>query len=160
MGRFRFRLAAVLRHRLSIERERQRAVAALEQERAVLEQDIRNHQQAASDEQTLGCGVLTGRVDVVAARRQGGAVARHAAAARQAALKLAGVHKKLDSARAELLAAAKRRKAVELLRDHRYQQWADGERRSEAAAQDEMVVIRHERDRLDAPARWPGEVRT
>lgn len=142
MARFRFQLEPVLRHRASVERQKQTAVAALERDRLALEGIIRASQGAIEAERSATRALLLGRVDLAAARRQGSAAAHHAAAARQAALRLAGVHQRLAAARAELLEAAKRRKAVELLKERRYQQWRADETRRDAGAIDELVVSR------------------
>ncbi len=145
MARFRFSLQPVLEHRVTIEREKQRAVAALERERLGLEDAIRVCQQAIKAEHSEARGRLIGTLDVRAVRQQGAAALRHAAAARRAVLRLAGVHQRLASARAELLEAARKRKAVELLRERRYEQWKQDQSRREAGALDELVVMGHGR---------------
>jgi flagellar protein FliJ len=141
MARFRFRLQAVLDHREMQEHERQRAVAALERERVRLEQLIRDAQRSIMLEQAeLRAGLASG--DLHTARRQSAAASRFLAEAQRAAVELAGVHKRLLNARAALLEAAKDRKAVELLRDRHFQSWISEENRREAAAVDELVVMR------------------
>lgn len=147
MARFRFNLQPVLEHRVMIEREKQRAVAILERERLGLEDTIRACQRAIEAEQSEARGRLVGLVDLRAVRQQGSAALRHAASARRAVLRLAGVHQRLVAARAELLEAAKRRKAVELLRERRYEQWKQDQSRREAGALDELVVMGHGRVR-------------
>jgi hypothetical protein len=65
--------------------------------------------------------------------------------ASRAVFKLGGTMKRLDAARGELLRAATARKAVEALRERRYEVWLDEQKRREDAALDEMAVIRGSR---------------
>jgi flagellar export protein FliJ len=88
--------------------------------------------------------------DVRAVRLQSGAAVRLGMAAQRAVLELAGVHRRLEGARAELLEAAKRRKAVELLRERRYEEWRTDQNRRELAAVDELAVMAAAR-RASAP---------
>ncbi len=129
-----------------IEREKQRAVAVLERERLDLEDAIRACHRAIEGEHAAARGRLVGVLDLREIRQQGAAALRHAAEARRAALRLSGVHQRLGAARAELLDAARRRKAVELLRERRYEQWKLNESRREAGMLDELVVMRHGRE--------------
>ena len=85
-----------------------------------------------------------------AVKMQANASLHLVARAQQAVLELAGVHKRLDAARIELLSATTARKAVELLRDRRYQQWKHEQARKEAAESDELNVMRHGRHKEDA----------
>src|SRR5690606_7770026 len=140
MARFRFNLQAVLQHRKMVEEQKQRALAALEAERARLESVIRAHQQAITEERrqmrhSLGVG------DIRAVKLQSAASVRLATAAQRAVLELAGLHRRLENARAELLEASKRRKAVELLRERRYEEWKSEQNRRELAALDELAVM-------------------
>ena len=59
--------------------------------------------------------------------------------AQQIVLQLAGVHRRLDLARAQLIEAAKRRRAMELLRDRRFAQFKAAENKAETAALDELA---------------------
>jgi flagellar export protein FliJ len=61
--------------------------------------------------------------------------------AQRIVLELAGVHKRLEAARAELIEATKQRRAVELLRDRRFAEWRNAENKRETAAIDELAVI-------------------
>lgn len=154
MARFRFRLQPVLDQRGAIEKERQRAVAELERERLALEREIADRQRSVAAHHDLTRAMLgAGGVAVLDARREASAAARDAALARRAALKLAGVHQRLVPARAALLQAARARKAVELLRERRYEQWRVDEARREAAQGDELAVMRA--GRTDAEGELP-----
>ncbi len=140
MAKFRFQLEVVLRHRKSIEQQKQRAVAELETLRVRIENIIRGCQQGLDREKAELKGFLS-RADMRGARWQAGASRRLVAAAQRAALELAGVYKKIEIARAELLEATKRRKAVELLRERRFEEWKQGEARREMASVDELAVL-------------------
>lgn len=145
MASFRFNLRPVLEHRARIEREHQRAVAELERDRLALEESIRVHHAMIRSEQGEARSRLVGVLDVRALRLQGAATQRHDAAVRQAAVRLAGVHQRLGAARALLLEAARRRKAVELLRERRFEAWRLEQSRAEAKAVDELAVMRGNR---------------
>lgn len=144
MARFRFRLQPVLEQREMIEREKQRAVGQLERERLLLEEAIRSTHAAIEREQgelrlTLG---PSRSLDAQAVRMHFAAAGHLHSVARQYVLKLAGVTRRLEGARAELLLAARRRKAVELLRTRRLEQWKLEQSRRETAETDELAVMR------------------
>jgi flagellar protein FliJ len=141
MPRFKFQLQSVLEHREVIERQKQRAVAELEVQRVRLENLIRECQrglvaEAAALRECLGASNIRG------VRQQAAASMRLTVAAQRAALELAGVHKRIEAARADLLVAAKRRKAVDLLKERRRDEWRAEESRRELAAIDELAVMR------------------
>lgn len=156
--KFRFSLEAVLRQRLAIEEKHQRLVAELERERLALEDKIRGYQRsimsakedlrrrlsseqrAAELERTGGTGVCLSDV-----RLQANASLHLVVLAQQTVLELAGLHRRLDAARLELLKATTGRKAVELLKTKRHQEWKEEIRRKEDAELDELNVMRHAR---------------
>lgn len=141
MARFRFQLQAVLEHRERIERDRQKVVAELESQRVSLEHVIRRCQEGLVDERTHLRGMLE-RSNLRDVRFQVAASARLTGTAQRAVLELAGVQKRLEAARASLLDAAKQRKAVELLKERRLDEWKQTQGRLEAAAIDELAVMR------------------
>ena len=140
MARFRFSLQSVLEHREMIEEQKQLAVARLESERIRLEGQIRRYQQGITLEKDQMRQSLRGG-DIRAVRFQSGAAVQLAGAAQRAVLELAGLLRRLESARAELLEAAKRRKAVELLKERRFEEWRTDQNRRELAAVDELAVM-------------------
>lgn len=147
MARFVFELEAVLKQRLAVEREKQLAVAGLERERAELEDAIRGMQRDLTQEKQELRDQLAaekGRsttLDLRGVRFQAGAALRLITLAQRAVLRLAGVHRKIDAARLELLQAATRRKAVEALKERRFEEWKNEEKRREAGAADELNVM-------------------
>ena len=74
-------------------------------------------------------------------------------------IKLAGVHKRLDAARLELMLAATRRKAIETLREKRLLAWNSERNRAESNAMDEITIMRaaRERDEFGPPVFAAGE---
>ncbi|MCC6425359.1 MAG: flagellar FliJ family protein [Phycisphaerales bacterium] len=155
MAKFIFKLEAVLDQRIAIERQKQLVVAQIERERLDAEEDIRAHQRAiererdelrdmlASEQAAVDEGEFGGRVvNLAGARFQAAAAIRLTARAQQAVLRLAGIHRRLDTARLDLLHAATQRKAVELLREKQYGAWRMEQNRKDAAGIDEIAIIR------------------
>lgn len=140
MARFRFSLEAVLRYRKSLEQLKQKAVAELEIERVRLEGLIRQQQLGLERERSELSGLLT-EADMRGVRWQAAAAVRMVAVAQRYAIELAGVLKRLEAARAELLEASKRRKAVELLKERRFDEWRTDEAHRELASVDELAVM-------------------
>jgi flagellar export protein FliJ len=144
MARFIFKLQAVLTQRQAAERRCQAAVAVLERERAAVEARIRELQRAivaARDDVRAGLAGGEGTLDIRGVRLAAGASLHLVARAQRAVIELSGVHGRLDAARVQLLRAATRRRAVELLRERRYEEWLSEERRREDAALDEIGVM-------------------
>lgn len=149
MPRFVFKLQPVLDQRAREERDQMLVVSELERERLALESRIRGCQQMMSDErrelsEALGVGR---RVDVQAVKMQAGASLRHNFNAQRAVLELAGIFKKLESARAELARCSAKRKAVEMLRDQQRKAFEKELDRRETHELDEISVMRHARGR-------------
>lgn len=145
MAKFRFNLQPVLDQRERIEEERKLVVAKLESERAALERQLREYQGAISAQKgdlraSMSLDPSTGAavVDPARLRVQAHASLTMQVRAQRAVLVLAGLHRRLEAARAQLAAAARDRKAVEVLRDRRFARWKAEHERREAAAIDEM----------------------
>jgi len=140
MARFRFPMQRLLDARLQEERRRQRLVAELEGQRRTIEAEISERQSAIRGGKRRLRAMLAGgeRVDLRSARFEMNASLSSEGAAREAALRLAGVHERLEAARASLLEATTARRAVELLRDRRYEQWKSAQEKAEARLLDEI----------------------
>jgi flagellar FliJ protein len=134
-------LQAVLDQRHRVEQQKQRGVAELETLRRAAEARLRGLQGAIDQEKEDQRAKLRAG-DVLAARGQAAAIVRLAATAQRVVLELAGIHARLEGARADLLEATKRRKAVELLRERRLAEWRREQDRLEMAAADELAVMR------------------
>lgn len=154
-GKFRFRLQPVLEQRERLEQARQLRVAELERERIAVEETLRRCQGDIQDakldlrERLAGAGTGGGMVVVPEVRAQAGASLHLEAKARKTVMELAGAYKRLERARAELLAAATARKAVDLLKARRFEEWRLDRSRAEAALVDEAATqqfIRNSRE--------------
>jgi flagellar FliJ protein len=150
VAKFRFRLEALLRVRRQAEQVRQRAVAELEGRRRDLETALRRHQDQIAAGKRTQCDRLVGRLDVTELRARAGSTIQHMREAQRILLELAGVHRRLEEARADLIEATRRRRAVELLRERRFAAWKKRIDGAENAALDELAVFaaaRKDRDR-------------
>jgi flagellar FliJ protein len=140
---FKFRLQPVLDQRERIEQSKQLVVAELERQRLAVETKLRQLQadmdRAKSDLRTRLAGA-SGAVVVPDVRMQAGASLHMAAQARLVALELAGVYRRLERARQDLLIAATDRRAVELLKEKRQEEWKQEQGRLETRAVDEAAT--------------------
>ena len=142
MARFVFELETLLRVRIREEQEKQGTVAVLERERHALESRIRQyHAQMSHERREIAHQMHAQRVDMRQVSRQAGAASALHMQAQREALSLAGVLKRLEVARSELLEASKRRKAVEMLKDRRYEAWRAEHDRRENLELDELGVM-------------------
>lgn len=142
MPKFRFKLDPVLAMRERTERDRQADLARVQAERQQLEDQLRGIQEQIREGKDLWRTSLTGSVDPRAARQTAGASLHLQARAQRVVLQLAGVHKRLEAARLALVEAAKERRAVELLKERRREEWEKAISRAEDAAVDDLAVLR------------------
>lgn len=147
MPRFVFKLQPVIEQRLRVEREKQRRVAELERERMGLEAEIAEYQtRLTAERDDLRTRLFEeregGRVRLDQVRQQASASLGLIARAQRAVVRLAGVHRRLDAARLDLIRATAERRGVEVLRERRYEAWKYEQDRREAGALDEMAVMR------------------
>lgn len=151
MPKFRFQLEPVLDMRKRAEQDHQLRVAALERERLAIEDKLRACQQSLITARldmrsrlggsgTPGADSPGGRVNVQELRMQATSSLHTAAQAQRIAIELAGAYKRLELARAELLKAATARKAVELLREKRYQEWRQEQEKKDTLRVDEAAT--------------------
>lgn len=141
MARFVFKLEAVLTQRCNEERSEQLAVAEIERSRLGLESGIRKIQMGITSERCeLRLALQSSRVEFSDIRRQAGAETALHRQAQRLVLELAGVHKRLERARKKLVRASARRKAMERLKERRYEVWAEQLKRKEEAALDELNI--------------------
>ncbi len=140
MAQFRFKLEPVLKHRMAVEDQCQREMAAALRHRMILLDQLRLMQQTIVESRRELARGLTGRVDTDGINQ----FARYSGQVRQRAqaivARIAGVEKQIEAARLKLLEATTARKALELLRDRQQQQWQSEEDRREAVVLDEMAV--------------------
>ena len=140
-SKFTFSLDPLLRIRHLAEQEHQRVVARLERERLNLEESLRRQQSMIDTDKQQLRDRLVGAIDVTGLRMHATASISLMRSAQRLALELAGLHRRLDKARAELIEASRRRRAIELLRERRHEQWNYAVDREESATLDELAVI-------------------
>ncbi len=140
MARFEFKLEPVLRHRRMIEEQRQRELAQLLRQKLILETQISNLQQTIVTDKHAIAEALTGNVDVTRIRQHGVHSNRISVRVQQIAIELYKLTQTIEAARTSLLSATKARKAVELLREKRYERWAREQDRMQTREADEMVT--------------------
>lgn len=138
MTQFRFRLDPLLKHRRRLEGEKQRALAVLERQRLAIEERIRAMQQRISDNKSELSRNLLGPVDTAAIRSQAAMCMQLDAQTVRLVVTLAEVYRRIERARAELLEARTRVKAIERLRERRYEQWRHTQTKRETAELDEV----------------------
>lgn len=145
MAKFVFKLKPVLDQRQRDEDDRQRELAQLLRQRMILQQQLRELQGSIRSDKATMTDSLTGSVDVSRLREH----ARHAGhvtqRAQQLAVSMLGLERRVEAARADLLEATKRRKAIELLRDKQKKRFDNEQRRREAADLDEIATAAHVR---------------
>lgn len=143
MAVFRFSLQPLLDLRERVERDRALVVAQLERERASIESQLREGQSRLEAtrgdlrEAVSGGVVSAGDLRLHASAAMGVEMRAHGLA-----LRLAGVHRRLEEARSVLAEAAKERRAVELLRESRERAWRAAIAKREAAELDEIGTMR------------------
>ena len=149
MARFVFSLEPVLKARRRSEETFQRDVAGIERDRMRLEEILRGHQRSLVSNKDMLRDGLTGLIDVRDLRLHANASLQVMRRAQQIVLELAGVYKRLEAARTRLIEAARRRRAIEFVRDRRYEQWKAALNKAETAALDELAVIAAARKESD-----------
>ena len=139
MARFVFKLQALLDLRRREEEGCQRALGALNQTRASIEGLLRRHQQQISRNKLEMRDRLVGTIDTAELRMQAHAAIGVMREAQSAAIELAGLVRKQELAREELVAARARRRAVEMIRERRLAEWKLEQERREVADLDDLV---------------------
>lgn len=142
MPRFRFPLQPVLDLRQREEDAKQKVVAEIDRERRRIEDGLRRRQRAISEAREDVRTGLVGALDPQGLRTQANASMSLMRDAQRTVLELAGIHRRLERARAELRDAARRRRALELLRERREGEWRRSIDRREQAAIDELSMNR------------------
>lgn len=140
MAKFVFRLEPLLTVRRRAEDDARRAFAVLQRERLALEDELRRRQQDIVAGKGRLRGTLTGRLDLRALRLGAGSTLNVIRQAQQLALRLAGIGQRMEPLRHALLEARTRRRAIELLRERRFDQWKAALEKAENAALDELAV--------------------
>jgi len=147
MPRFIFQLEGVLKHRRSIERQKQRQLALIQIQMQQLRDELKNLdfrvQETNAD---LRNNRLIGPLDMafLAAHRR--FVASMHAKAISLVQKMALVQRQIEEAQKALAEAAKARKVIEKLREKQFQRWLAEQHRRESFEMDEIgtqLAYRH-----------------
>ena len=139
MTRFTFKLEPLLKVRRAEERRHQVAVAEVANRIHALEEEIRRGQaQIAVARDELRSG-LTGTLHAHELRMHATAALQHLRRTQRLLPDLAANHRELEAVRADLVEAARRRRAIELLREQRYERWKGEQQKLENAALDELA---------------------
>jgi flagellar export protein FliJ len=145
MAGFRFTLQPVLDMRQRAEQECQAEVGRIMAERRELESTLASYQRqidackGAQRDAMRGDGQSVTHVDPAELRVQAAATLGLHAKAQRAAIKLAGVLTRLDRAKATLTESSRARRAVEILRDRRREEWKREQARRENAELDDLA---------------------
>lgn len=144
MAKFEFKLEAVLEQRRGVERQKQLALGQLEAKRLEVESRVAAVRASLDERRSDLRERLTGggAVEVGAVRLQSNAALFGMVELRRLAIELAGVLKRVEAARADLLRATIARKAIEHLRTKAYEAWVRDMARREAAELDDLTLMR------------------
>ena len=158
MARFRFQLQALLDARKRVEDVRRREVAELEGERNRLEDDLRRRQSSIVTARHEARDGLVGEVRPHLLRATANASMSLMRDAQRSVLELAGIHRRLEAARSVLSEASKERRAIEIVKERRFEAWKQDLERREQAALDEIATNAgarraRERDAIEAGVR-------
>ncbi len=141
MPRFIFPFEVLLETRCRAEEDAQRAVAQIERQRLELEESLRRQQRNIAQDKDALRTELTGPLNMRGLRLAAHASLHLIRKAQQVVLQLAGLHQRLEAKRARLIEATRARRALELLRERRFEQWKKALNKAENAALDELSVI-------------------
>ena len=149
MARFRFQLEPLLRARQRAEDVVEREVARLEQARTGLEDALRGRQHRLSESKRSVRGQLVGTIEASTVRMQANASLAIMRDAQRTVLELAGLHRQLEQAREQLREAARKRRAIELLKERQMEEWRRMQARAEQLLLDELAISRTSRQRRE-----------
>lgn len=139
MAQFRFQYQTVLRQREMVEEQAQRRLAQVLRQRMILRDQLTKMQQTTTTSKQQLRDSLQGRVNLDSistfARYSGQVMVR----AQQIVRELAGLEQRIGVAQAELLAATRARKALELLQERQRERWRRQEELRETAELDDLA---------------------
>lgn len=142
MKKFVFELESVLRLREHEERERQLDLARVEREREALERRLREvHESARAEREALRADLSRGGSVKVSDVRARSAAGMHLlVVAQRLAVELAGSMERCRASRSKLAEATAARRAVDLLRERRYEAWRREALKREQAELDDLSM--------------------
>lgn len=140
--RFVFELQVVLEQRRRIERDAQGVLAAVQGEMSRIEERLTELRETVEAERGVARRMMVGRVTALSLREHVAGEIGADRRARELAVKLAGVRKRVDRARELLRHASVQREAIERLRERRYKAWMHGIEKAERLELDDLSVMR------------------
>lgn len=141
MARFVFELEGVLRQRVHVERQQQARVAEVDRMRLALEAQLRAlHGQITGERAHLAALLADGSFAQV--RAQALAINAMERRAQALACELGGVLRRLEEERRVLAQRSAERRAIELLREERFEAWRREQQRIEQRVLDDIAGIR------------------
>jgi flagellar protein FliJ len=138
MARFRFHLEPLLTLRRRQEDLRRSTLAGLHEARRTLEDSLRRRQHNLTHGRDALRQGLLGQIDLAMLRVEANARVQVMRQAQRSVLELAGLGKKIERASAELIEASRRRRAIEILKERRFEEWKRTVDRREQAELDEL----------------------
>ncbi|MDZ4756178.1 MAG: flagellar export protein FliJ [Phycisphaerae bacterium] len=149
MPRFKFALDPLLDLRRREEDLCKREVGRLEQIRQALQDRLTDRQRDIAEGKELLRSSLIGSLDAGFLRQQAASIISVDQLARRTVIEFAGVAQHLSAAQAVLIEAAKRRRAIEILRERRLEEWKREEGRKETAFLDDLANSALARTRME-----------
>jgi flagellar FliJ protein len=144
--RFVFELEAVLTQRRRAEREAQGVLAAVQRERSGVEAELERLRAVVEAERGVARRLMVGRVSARSLKEHVAGELGADRRARALALKLAGVHNRVEKARDLLRQASVQREAIERLREQRFRAWLGELEKAERLEMDDLMVMRRGHD--------------
>ncbi len=141
MARFVFELQSVLQQREHLERQQQGRVAEVDRRRLALEGALRELQDQMDGERAHLAALLAGG-SFAQVRAQALTISAMEHRARSLAVELAGVLGRLEEERRVLARRSAERRAIELLREQRYEAWLREQQRREQRVLDDIAGAR------------------
>ena len=139
MARFRFALQRVLDRRLDEEEAKRRAHGQIEAKRRALEDALRSRQNEIGAGRDAWRSGLVGEIDPATLRHHATAGLGLVRTAQRTVLEMASLEKVLVKSRAELVEAARARRALELLREQRFAAFLSQDAKREREQLDEFA---------------------
>ena len=140
MSRFSFSLQSLLELRKRQEQEHQQHVAALQRRRYALEDSLRRQQHQVEDARSQLRRRLVGTLDAEDVRRFAAAAVQEQRQIQRILPELGELHRKIEGAQRVLLEAARRRKALERLREQKFAEWRAAQLRQEGRILDDLAA--------------------
>ena len=150
MRRFNFPLETLLQSNQAAEDAAQRDLAKVLRHRMILESQIRRQQTTISTSKHQLASGLRGRIDLDMVRQFAHYSGQATQRAHQMVISLASVQEQIQKAQARLAVARRRRRAIELVRQRRFEAFKRKEHRREVCELDEVAREAYRRQSLGA----------